>query len=57
MMEWIQENPLLFAGAAGFLFFLLAGLITAAVLKRKRRRIERAVYEEYEESRGYSAVS
>lgn len=56
-MEWIHENPLLFAGIAGFIFFLLAGLIAAAVLKRKRRRIELAVHEEYEEARGYSAVS
>lgn len=51
-MEWIHQNPLVFVGLAGFAFFLLAGLITAAVLKRKRRRIEQAVHNEYEQTRG-----
>lgn len=52
MMEFLLQNPLLLAGIVGFAFFLLAGLITAGVLKNKRKRIEKAVCQEYEQAGG-----
>lgn len=41
-------NLLLWAGAAGVVFFLLAGIILAAVLSRKGKQIVNTVREEYE---------
>lgn len=47
-VEWIRENPLLCAGIAGILVFLLAAVITVAVMRKKRRRIEQEIQAEYE---------
>lgn len=41
---------LLLIGAGGFVFFLLAGIITSAVLRHKRKKIENAITVEYEHS-------
>jgi len=41
---------LIIIGAVGLGVFTLGGVITALVLRGKRRRIEKAVYTEYEQA-------
>lgn len=55
-MEWILQEPLLALGLVGAVLFLLAGLIAMAVLKRRRRQIENAIQQEYEQASGTTAV-
>ena len=41
---------LLLIGAAGFVLFILIAIISSAVLRHKRKKIENAITNEYEHS-------